>query len=286
MNILDLTQAGGFPLRQDRLKFLQDSITRAFAGLGNAPRILIAFDAGTGEPINGQAYVLYGCEITNNGDGTITVSNGAIFQENEVFDVIEHTIVFSTAANTIHHFNTELVDDPSGIKEYADGDSHPTQKIRRAKLQFTTYASSGDYLAALFTVAQTKVIATNVGGVWSAPTFLDAISIPVRTLAPTNNWNASHNGKVNLFAHHNGRIDVTAHLMPNAGTFPSSNVLCTLPQGYRPNTELWHYLGHFGGEATYLKIATSGVCSFVDGANNVSSALEQLPISFNITFLK
>lgn len=282
MNLLDLTKPGGFPLRQDRIKFLQDSIVKAFKSVGSGPRVFLSFDAGTGAPVYGQAYVLWGCEITDNGDDTLTIAEGAIFQEGEVFEVIEHTIATSAAAYKIYHFAQELIDDPDGVKEYADGETYATQKVRRAKLQFTTFPTNGDWLSALFFYPQTKVVVSIVD--WTAPTFLSTLSIPVREISLTNNWNNSHNGKIKVQAHHDGRVDVIAHLTPNAGVFPTNNVITTLPVGYRPQAELIHYLGYFEGASVFLKIATNGQCSFVDevgaSTDNVASKMFSLNISY------
>lgn len=282
MDRLNLSEIGGFPLRQDRLLFMQNSIIKTFENIGRAHQVFLTMDAGTGQPLFGNAYVLHGCVITDNGDGTLSVTSGAIFQENEVFDVFAHTIAKSTSGNVVYHFNQEILDDAEGIREYANGVSHPTQKHHRAKLAFTNYATSVEALAAFLSISATKVTVSTNG--WTRASFYDTYGPWKRTTNRQNGWQLSHSGTINLFYHRDRRVQVLCNALPISDTPPVNEVFATLPVGYRPTADRKFFIGVFNGFRVYVVYEATGAVRFVDNTDTPTSELLQQSFELNHWF--
>jgi hypothetical protein len=283
MDILNLEFLGGFPLRQDRLKFLQDSIVTTFKHVSRGPRVFLAMNANTGQPLFGNAYILHGCEITDNGNNTITVTAGAIFQEDEVFQVSQHTISKSGAALVLYHFNAEINDDPEGIREYANGDSNPTQQFRRAKLAFTAYANNGQYLNDLVNLPFTKVVVNATTMI--APRFADTYGPWKIEVQMINGWQNSHDGNVKLFYHLDGKVHVLCNaIYQPSGALPTEEQFFTLPVGYRPATNVQFFMGVFNGFRIYVHYLTNGVVKFLDQNGEPASELSTQPFELNHWF--
>lgn len=233
MDKLDLTHTGGFPLRQDRLAFMQESIRLAIGHLGNGVQALVSYDPSQ-QPQFVDGYVIYGCKITNNGDGTATVAAGAVFLNNQVYQVDDHTITLSTSANRWYYFMEEITDDPAGVKEYFDGLSHPTQKIIRAKLSFSNYGDGVAQLADLMNVLNNYLYVPESGGSFDPITFMECISPAPRNITRLNGWEDA-TGHLKVQRDLNGAVTVSISLNLD-GESISSGIIGVLPVGYRPAT--------------------------------------------------
>jgi hypothetical protein len=282
MDQLNLTFQGGFPLRQDRLKFMQDSMRDTITDMSYGPRILAAMNANNGQPIWSHAYVLHGCQITDNGNNTITVTNGAIFQEGEVFRVSQHTINKSTAALVLYHFQQEIIDDPEGVREYANGESHPTQQFRRARLAFTAFANSGDFLNAVVNFPLTRVVVNST--TLRCQRFADTYGPWALNIQLINGWQNSHDGQARLYYHHDGRVHVTLNAVYAQGAPPSEEQFMTLPVGYRPASNVQFFMGVFNGFRIYVHYLTNGVVKFLDQTGEPAAELSTQPFELNHWF--
>lgn len=271
MNQLDLTQPGGFPLRQDRLKFFQDSVVSTFGRFGRGPKVLLSFNNDTSQPIYGYAYVLDGCQIVDNGDDTLTIAAGSIYHDGEIFEVVEHTITKAASAYVVYHFAPDVVDDPAGVKEYFNGISHATQKVRTAKLGYTVFVDAGAQLAALVSYPITKVVVST--GTWKFSTWQDTIKPPTRDLTRLNGWSTSHNGYVRCGWNFNKVVEFDIALVPGIGSPPTSGQIASLPVGYRPAGDLKFDLAYYEAQNIYLLVKANGEVRVVDNANADSDLL-------------
>lgn len=262
MNKIDWTQTGGFPLRQDRLKFMQDGIAEAFSHLGRGPKIALSYDSNQ-KPIFVNSYILHGCKVSDNGDGSASVAAGAIFHNGEVLAVEPHTLSLSVASYPLYFFDLEVTDDPAGVKEYFDGGSHATQKIRQAKLGYEVYPDAGAWLGAAISKPLTHVTLGNNSSVFtSTMDFNLSYGSEINTgnlPAGGGKWHISHAGKLLYWRNANGLVTVTCSLIPVSGE-SISGLLCTLPNGFRPTyTVIAQSRFDTGnGQTEYARIGTDG----------------------------
>jgi hypothetical protein len=250
--------------------------------MSKGPRVFAAMDVNTGKPIFGNAYVLHGCEITDNGNNTLSISEGAIFQDGEVYSVREHTINKSNAALVVYHFAQEIIDDPEGVREYANGENHPTQQFRRAKLTFTAFGNSGDFLNAVVNYPLTKVVvnATTLRCQRFAHTY-GPWRLDVQLI---NGWQNSHDGNASLYYHLDGRVHVMLNAVYAQGAPPTEEQFMTLPVGYRPASNVQFFMGVFNGFRVYVHYLTNGVVKFLDQNNQPAAELSTQPFELNHWF--
>lgn len=107
----------GMPIVLDDLRFIQNAQNFAFESIMNSLY---------------PSSILYGCVGTYNGDGTMTVSAGALTLHGEICKVEEHTISYKP--HTRYHFDIIEEADRDGNKMFGDGEARDTYFLRRAKL--------------------------------------------------------------------------------------------------------------------------------------------------------
>lgn len=264
MDILNLNFTGGLPLRQDRLRWMQDSIRLAIGHLAMGPRALMSFDVSQ-NPVYLDGYVIYGCAITNNGDGTASVADGAIALNNEVFQVDAHVVTLSVVAFRTYYFAPSYVVDSPGTVEYFSGVSHATQGKKRAHLTFTEYPTLIDAGDDFLTLANENVMVTEAGGVFTFTDFMMAISPPPVTVAKNGMWAATA-GYVKVQRDVNGKVTLAINtLSPGLHT---DGVIAVLPHGYRPTSRHHVMFEIIGGSKLYIGILTDGTVIVEDDASD------------------
>jgi hypothetical protein len=275
MNKLNLTSAGGFPLRQDRLEFLQIEVRAMLAGIAEA------FNTNT-DALDGL--VIHGCEIAQSGANVVATA-GLVYFNGELWTAPAQTLpVVASPAYQIWNYAEELVDDPAGIKQYFNGDLIPTQKIRRAKLTHTTYGNATLYNAALaalqsagFVVKATisadsgdwsgvKRLKHNIQGEWQEITYS---SVSWRNVPGSILYKKDISGNVTISG---------SKLNPSVS--PTSGLIGSLPAGFRPVADsigFWTY----SGAAKFIKIQPDGDILLVnDDLSNSSPAYGAVNMTF------
>ncbi len=109
----------GFSLKNDDLRFVDAAVRDALASICNG----IAFQD--------SAYILYGCVVTIIGT-TATVSKGAIFYENEIWAVEDHTFAVLDPLPDPPNWAFCETYDANGVKLDKDLASHNTYAVRSA----------------------------------------------------------------------------------------------------------------------------------------------------------
>lgn len=261
MKRADWTHTGGLPLRQNLMNFIQDGILEAFGNVGRGPKVIVDYD-NTQKAVYSSAYVLFGCVVTDNGDDTVSVSEGAIFQDGQVLTVPAHIITKSESASQVYYFEEEITNDPAGFAEYFDGDSHHTRKDVHAKLVFADFGDGFSAVADALVKRLTKVIVSVNNDLFNEhrfQQFMNIASPPVRTATLVNSWGTTHTGGITYWRDSNGIVTVFCSLIPASGD-ATNELVATLPIGYRPTTAV-RAISRFNtgeGKNEFLKAHTNG----------------------------
>lgn len=121
MNRLKTTDTGGFPLRLDDFRWLNDAQLETFKG--------------TIKSLIGDANycILYGCLIADTKQNDIwTCSEGFVYFADEIFYVPAHQVTYSSG---LLFFEQDITfQSPEGLKTFQDANTHETYEYRRAKL--------------------------------------------------------------------------------------------------------------------------------------------------------
>lgn len=286
MNKANWTHTGGMPARQNLFGFIQDGIAETFKNMAKSKRIAGSYGADQ-KPVYGSAYIVYGCTITNNGDGTASVTEGAVFFNNEIYTVPAHSIALSVSLYVVYSFEEDIADDPAGVREYFDGDSHATQQIRQAKLGFEVYPDSTAYNIALFTKLTTRVAFGGNTAIQNRDYHvMYTEATPLRTgniLAGGGGWQTSHSGGLFYKRDARGLVTVACSLWPVSGN-STSGLICTLPLGYRPTSNVYAFSRFNTGEGQneYVKIGTDGTCRVQ--LENGTEAYGNKPVTFMVQY--
>jgi len=121
MNRLKTTDIGGFPLRLDDFRWLNDAQLETFKG--------------TIKSLIGDANycILYGCLIADTKQNNIwTCSEGFVYFADEIFYVPAHQVTFSS--DYLFFAPDVSYQSPEGLKTFQDANTHETYEYRRAKL--------------------------------------------------------------------------------------------------------------------------------------------------------
>lgn len=252
MNLLNLTAPGGFPLRQDRLNFLQEEVRLMFFQFAKA---FIADGAAIPD------VVVSGCDIELSGSNVVA-SEGLVYFNNELWYAPAASIpVVATPIYQIWYYAEELIDDPAGIKQYLNGSTNPTQKIRRAKLTLGTYGSGTAYNAALTALQASSFVVkstTNADAAdWSSVIRLSG-NIHGRWAELQYSSVAWRNipGAILYKKDLAGNVTVCGSKL-NPATSPTSGLIGNLPVGFRPETDVVCFWG-YSGSPKFVKIQPDG----------------------------
>lgn len=164
MNQLLTNINGGFPLNLNDLRFTDSSIRLALAD------IVQSFGAG-----NGQACILWGCEVQFMGDYH-QVNEGAIFVQGEVWHVYPHVIEINFPFPDEPEWACFASFDPDGNKIFKDGIQHNTYQERRAKLCISGQTPSGTIHALAYSLVR-PLKSLFLGTTESEPTLMNATTI-------------------------------------------------------------------------------------------------------------
>ncbi|MBN9293729.1 MAG: hypothetical protein J0G96_07110 [Flavobacteriia bacterium] len=212
MNRLTTTYNGGFNLKMNDFRWIETGLFEAFKGLAS--------------PLlnNNTQIILSGCSLSISG-GTLTLTEGFIFLNNEVFFVPSQSE--PDAGTTYKYFDVIESFDPSGLKEFKNGLTHDVYAIRRGKLiQSNTLPVGAVDYSSYVTAIQS--IETQLKSRLSPMTTLVTQTIPPgETLEGTyliRGWKDFASG-----------IHLTGRRW--AEDLSIGSTLFTLPAGYRPGTE-------------------------------------------------
>lgn len=121
MNKLKLNLEGGMPLNSNDLRFSQEAFTLAISDilknmLGNQ-----------------LAVILHGCELNPTATG-YSISEGAIFYNNEVWHVFAHSISAPNPLPVEPFWIFTNAPGPEGSKTFLNGEVHNVHEVRTARL--------------------------------------------------------------------------------------------------------------------------------------------------------
>jgi hypothetical protein len=140
MNKLITTPNGGFPLRSNDFRFIDESIRLALKGLAS-----IVNDVSANE-----AVILSGCELTHLGGASYSRAEGYISIGGEICYFPGQT--YANVFGFPKYFTIDVTNDPDGSKIYKDGITHQAYQVRVAKI----IASSGTVPTGYTNVTQIK----------------------------------------------------------------------------------------------------------------------------------
>lgn len=126
------TDLGGLPLKLNDLRF-QDQAYRL--ALNDILKSIIGDDSA----------VIYGCVITPSGSNTYSVDEGAIYFQNELWHVYQHTFAWQVGEIPQWHFITEF--DAEGSKTFYNGQQFQTYQRRYAVVSVSTPANALDSIS-------------------------------------------------------------------------------------------------------------------------------------------
>lgn len=134
MNNLDTTQLGRMPIVLDDLRFINDSIKEVLNGI-------VAHD-------NSTVVILSGCivDYAALAGGTLNMTAGSVFWNNEIFKV---PAVSGMAYDLTVRWELVEVNDPAGLKTFANSTTHQTYKLRTVEVKRGGTPPSGSVLFAL-----------------------------------------------------------------------------------------------------------------------------------------
>lgn len=222
MNNFKTTFTGGMPLYNDDFTFIQTNIKEALKALGGLNQSSFAAKDG---------FVLWGCVIALDG-GDITVTEGAIFLNGEIYYVPAQSFAVPVGDNAFYFQVAATTFDPVGAKEFEDATTHDTYEIIRAELTYDAYADEpalDAIKAAQFFVGidtanlKPRTIHTVLHGEHTEIANGDLIPSWHHSTGRVEYWKDSA-GYVHL------HVEVTAIGSPN----PSGGAMINLPVGYRP----------------------------------------------------
>lgn len=233
---------GGMPLRLDDLKFEQDAVRAAIAGITQG-----LFQDDTG-------YVVSGCVITGSltaGVGTLNWTAGVMVIGGEVCVVDAGSLVCGISDTP--HWKVTTSYDANGTKVYQDMSTNDVYQIRKATMLGGSPA--GTYLdvsTCKYLSPKWRAIGCNEYGIVSNPVF-------------QNNWYNYNSTYYSLAFYKDafGRVHIRGNVADSAasGNF-SERHLFTLPAGFRPTKKTYFVISsYFDYKHAYLVIDTNGYVS-------------------------
>ncbi len=137
MNNLKTTDLGGFPLKLDDFRFINNAVLEAFKGM------MSMYDIA-----DSHAVILSGCTRTSS-SGTTSIAQGYISIGGEICFVPAHSYPDPTVGQN-EYWMIDISYDLAGYKHFQNTDPHHTYEVRVGKIQvsntvpagFTTYANT------------------------------------------------------------------------------------------------------------------------------------------------
>jgi len=212
MNKLQTEFDGGMPFALDDLRFMQAANRKALASLARA---LVKY-SGKEVPV-----IIYGAQISNNGTDTVSISEGAMYYNEEIWHIPAHSFTSPIPLTESPFWNLERSFDPSGDKIFYDGEMHRTYEIRNAKAAMTVSENAIHSLPWELTIRL-----ENAGSNYA--------NLLANTAGGVNE--RADRVKRSRVSNERGIIHIDAGFTFNVN-IPAGNawvVLATLPVGYRP----------------------------------------------------
>ncbi|MDP2723215.1 MAG: hypothetical protein Q8O72_10690 [Bacteroidales bacterium] len=122
MNKLKTTDIGGFPLRLDDLRWLDDAQREAFMAV--IKTLIGEYDYAR----------LFGCDLIDTEQGTIECTSGYVYFNDEIFYVEPSWVNDSFNPSQMFFVEDVSYDTPAGLKTFEDTTTHETYEIRRATM--------------------------------------------------------------------------------------------------------------------------------------------------------
>jgi hypothetical protein len=229
MNRLKNTANGGFDLKSDDLRWMQDATLQAFKG------IVSPFLSSTNEVV-----ILSGCDFISSGapDFDTNISEGFVIYNGEVYYHPQINAI-GIPSPQFYYWSFETLYDPAGLKTFKDPNilgTNDTYEIRIAKLILSIAPLQGHQ-----SYISTKTIHEKIRG------SISNIKIPWINL-PTQYPGTSDENKTKYMKDIDGFVHLKGFYQIDL--WFSSIALDTLPVGYRPIDVI---------EFPYLMYTASGV---------------------------
>jgi len=247
MNKLITTPNGGFPLRSNDFRFIDESVRDAFKGVLS----LLNMSAN-------EAVILSGCNRTL-ALATVTWSPGYIAFQGEV-------LYFAGATYTIpeagRYWDIETTTNPAGDKILKNGNPHSAYQVREAVIRDSAGHAPSGYTDVRFVKRAWQKIRDQF------PQNTDWVLLPERSYDyPSDSGEPKYMRDANGFVHLKG---VWSNEDPN-----TDMLIGRLPNGFNPPEELYYRVWN-GGSAFQIKIQTNGEIFFV-GTATQTVRLNELP---------
>lgn len=133
MNKLLTEFTGGFPFLLNDLRFIDDAVKLAIADLTTAV-------AGS-EPV-----IIYGCQ-TQQQANFVSVSEGAIFWQGEIWHVYPHNFTAPNPMTEAPYWNFVTENGPEGSRTFENAETHQVHQIRKAVASVSPVAGALGSLA-------------------------------------------------------------------------------------------------------------------------------------------
>lgn len=240
MNKLQTEFDGGFPFALDDLRFMQSANRTALASLA---RSLFNY-SGKEVPV-----IIYGAQISNNGTDTVSISEGALYYNAEIWHIPAHSFTAPLPLTESPLWNLELTYDPNGDKIFYDGEMHRTYEIRNAK---AAMAASSSAVETVYWENTIRLDGMNTKRAFLQPN--TAASVSERADRAVRSRVVNERGIIHVDAGFTFNVNISAG---NPWV-----VLATLPVGYRPLS----YVEWFAPATTLYQPNTPNVifCARID----------------------
>lgn len=234
MNKLLTTDDGKFPFYLDDLRWIDEGLREAFAGIINF--------------FSDEKFILSGCEMTWN-PVTVewTCAEGFIAWEGEILYCPGGTAMQDESNTPV--FDIEVTYDPDGLKLFGSGVSHNTYEIRRAKFYAENPASAGGKLVATIANRTIDLIISHINNDEEDWRYPDDAGEPQLQ----GDWESVDSGalsRVGFKKDQFGNVWLKGQAQGGSGT------LFTLPSGYRPPRSMY-FMSLHPTDSTVAKLTVS-----------------------------
>lgn len=251
MNKLITTPNGGFPLRSNDFRFIDESVRDAFKGI-----VSMLY---SGSVMNNEAVILSGCELTHLGGASYNRSEGFISIGGEICYFPGQT--YANVFGFPKYFTIDVTNDPAGTKIFFDGVTRETYQIRVAKI----VASSGIVPTGYTNVTQIKTAIEVLAEKLSDTEWLD--------LPDSLDEYPSEFGPAKYMKDALGFVHLKGHFTAEDPS-PDSTI-GNLPNGFKPLEPI--QISYWAGSVMIqIKIETDGNIHFV-GTQSQTVRLYELP---------
>lgn len=131
MNELKTDINGKFPFFLDDIRFLDNAYRMAFEAFAKA----VSFN---------ENVILYGINVTDNGENSFTFSQGAVVLNGDILEVAERTLNVTPGNKAI--ITKDKSWDNAGFKLFGDGTQHNTYKVIKGVISVTGEGETGGFV--------------------------------------------------------------------------------------------------------------------------------------------